>query len=100
MRTIYQLLKKLSACPRACNKYKNSGRKFKDSFINCYHEDGDWIGRWLFAWPMAHNYPNLPSRWNGSVSPLATGRLFRKKANRIKYWPEVRKRLKEIGVKL
>jgi hypothetical protein len=44
-------------------------------------------------------YPRLPELY-ASVDAFETGCLFRKKANRIKYWPEVRKRLLEIGVKL
>lgn len=112
MKSVGDVLKKLEACPRAIKKYSDC-YDFKGAFINCYYGDGGWIGSVLFGWnirprPHAVDYPNLPdtskSRLARTVQAQVDGNragiLFRKKANRIKYWPEVKKRLEELGFKI
>ena len=125
MKTVQQLVRKMGGCEPAVKKYeklygKNS-RAFKKAFINsgrCYAE---WFGSQLFCFrplpyvnkrfvPKSSKYPNLPSfRINyygmyNIVSHIVVdyslmGSKFKTKKNRIKYWPEVRKRLIELGVK-
>jgi hypothetical protein len=103
MRTIKQLLTKFRACGPAVKKYGHS-RAFKSAFINAPWEHGEWIGFMLFNNALANRYKALPAQqgwhYSDNVCQRAVGQLFRKKANRIKYWPEVRKRLIELGVKL
>jgi hypothetical protein len=45
--------------------------------------------------PPAHGWPDSPF-----IDCVEIGELFRHKENRVKFWPEVKKRLKDIGVKL
>jgi hypothetical protein len=111
VRTIKQLLVKFRACPAARKKYGNDSRAFKSAFINAHAEHGEWLGVKLFRNRLQSQFKRFPlateSWWSYmSASMLSTdvdcyaiGKLFRKKANRIKYWPEVRKRLKQLGVR-
>ena len=105
IRTIKQLLVKLRACPAARKKYGNDSRAFKTAFINAPWEHGQWIGSVLFSESDSRDFPRFAGSfvtWRSLVvvNGLVVGDLFRKKENRIKYWPEVRKRLKQLGVQL
>jgi hypothetical protein len=116
MRTIKQLLNMLGACDKSIQKYGNS-RAFKSAFISAPWVWGRYVGESIFdSWPdikaaKAMDYPRLPTQshhhtvlgylWQArALSSYQIGQLFCKKANRIKYWPEVRKRLKQLGVTL
>lgn len=128
MRTIKQLLTAMGACERAIKRYekqygKNS-RAFKTALLNTGRDHAQWFGRNLFyehptphhcTWErtigiyhdpihvaLASNYPRLKSKWwkVDEVDDVKVGQKLRYKPNREKLWPEIRKRLIEVGVKL
>ena len=116
--TVGEFLEQFNACERAQKKYKHT-TDFKNAWINCHWQDASWITyslfyatlsvdyQNLFYAKLGVDYPNLPIERKsfyssycriGRVDSLFLAGLFHKKANRIKYWPEVRKRLSELGV--
>lgn len=109
MRTIKQVLDRLGACPRAKKKYSTYGRAFKRAFMDASWQDAQWIGYKIFSskYPLykvasTRSYKDLPVvPWESElVDADEVGVLFRKKANRLKYWPTIRRRLIEVGVQL
>lgn len=114
MRTVASLLERMGACDRALKKYANSGRAFKRSFIEAHWMDARWFGYILFSHcPLKTHkeyiasrmrYPMLPSPYGWPHSPFVdcveVGELFKSRKNRVEYWPDVKKRLQQIGVKL
>lgn len=107
-KTIYQLLVGMGACKRARKKYRYK-RNFQKTFIESYWADAQWFVDVLFtSFPLKKETSSWPPRWYypwyQEDYPRLTGnfpeRLMNKKANRIKYWPEIEKRLKEIGVEV
>jgi len=93
--TIGKFLKQINACERAQKKYKHT-TDFKNAWINCHWKDAFWISlrfRNLFYSSNIRSYRDwdLPRRF-------VLAKLLQKKANRIKYWPEARKILSELGV--
>ena len=104
MRSIGDALITLGACPRAVKKYMWCF-DFKEAFINCHWQDGAWMAHNLFGRQQqpSDQYPNLPSTSGFDISKVddnCLAQLFHKKANRIKYWPEVQQRLGEIGLEI
>jgi hypothetical protein len=103
MRTIKQLLVKLGACKPAQKKHDGS-RAFKTAFINAPWEHGEWVGYYLFRDTLRAGFRRFPASTDlyqsHKIGAREVSQLFRKKKNRIKYWPEVRKRLLQLGVKL
>lgn len=103
MRTVYQLLVFLNACKRAQKKYRK-GRAFKAAFVNAHWQDAAWLGTRLFSpyhcspRPTGIKYPEFPFSY--FIDHWKIGIQFQTKENRIEYWPVVKRRLVEIGVKL
>lgn len=100
MRTVREVLEYFGACERAKSKYDPNDRAFKKAFVEAHWSDAGWFGCWAFLWQSSAKYPELPRDSCGCVCPERTRELFRKKANRIKYWPVVKRRLIAAGVKL
>lgn len=103
MRTISQLLIKLNVCESLIEKYKGR-RDFKTAFINATTKCAQCICEQIF--PSSRNlYLNQLffekiMKMNHYDIAVCAGEFFKEKANRIKYWPEVKTRLIKIGVKL
>jgi hypothetical protein len=120
MRTVKDLLCALGACKRAKEKYSKYNRAFKTAFINAHWKDAEWFVQQIFSqnyiineygrswkyipYPVHWKYKRFPFKLDYAkqkiVSAANAGIIFRKKKNREEYWPEIRKRLIEIGVGL
>lgn len=107
IRTIKQLLVKLGACKSAMTHYNNDSRAFKSAFIDCNPSHANWLTYVLFFNKKAKLYPRFPSKkgawyWThltpSVIDCYKLSEQLRYKANRIKYWPEMKKRLKQLGV--
>jgi hypothetical protein len=119
MVTVNTALRRLGACSRAVNKYTIYRRSFKKAFIDAHWQDAEWLAsifgsKYIYDFTTntghcpnmasSNKYPKLPSCKTAFFSSEYIvdvgnlGKLFRKKKNREKYWPEVRDRLIEIGL--